>query len=143
MKMRKLHIVPLSRQAVELLRELYTLTGGDSFLFPNHRRPSSCMTATTLNRALERMGFNGKRDIRFSAHGFRATASTILNELGYRPDVIERQLAHSERNRVRASYNQAEYLAERRAMMQAWADLIDEISKEDSKVIMGRFGKAG
>jgi hypothetical protein len=83
------------------------------------------MTATTLNRALERMGFNGKDTIGFSAHGFRATASTILNEIGFRPDVIERQLAHADRNKVRASYNQAQYLEERRAMMQQWADLID------------------
>jgi integrase len=142
MKMRELHIVPLSRQAVELLLELRSLTGGRSFLFPNYRRPNSCMTATTLNRALERMGFNGKGSMGFSAHGFRSTASTILNELGYRPDVIERQLAHSERNKVRASYNQAEYLAERRAMMQEWADLTDEMAEEESKVIPGRFTRA-
>jgi integrase len=142
MKMRELHIVPLSRQAVELLLELRSLTGGRSFLFPNYRRPNNCMTATTLNRALERMGFNGKGSMGFSAHGFRATASTILNELGYRPDVIERQLAHSERNKVRASYNQAEYLAERRAMMQEWADLTDEMAEEESKVIPGRFPRA-
>ena len=139
MKMRELHIVPLSRQTVELLWELHNLTGGRNFLFPNYRRPNRCMTATTLNRALERMGFNGKGSMGFSAHGFRATASTILNELGYRPDVIERQLAHSERNKVRASYNHAEYLAERRAMMQEWADLTDELSEEESKVIPGRF----
>ena len=141
--MRELHIVPLSTQALEILQELRTITGASRVLFPNYRRPKSCMTATTLNRALERMGFNGKNSMGFSAHGFRATASTILNELGYRPDVIERQLAHSERNKVRASYNQAEYLADRRAMMQAWADLIDEMAESDSKVIPGRFGQAG
>lgn len=128
MKMREPHIVPLSRQAVELLRELHTYTGGRGFLFPNYRNPKTCMTATTLNRALERMGFSGKDSIGFSAHGFRATASTMLNEMGFRPDVIERQLAHAERNKVRASYNHAEYLEERRAMMQRWADGIDEIS---------------
>lgn len=134
MKMREPHIVPLSRQAVELLRELHTHTGGRGMLFPNYRNPKTCMTATTLNRALERMGFNGKDSIGFSAHGFRATASTILNEIGFRPDVIERQLAHAERNKVRASYNQAEYLEERRAMMQQWADLTDEMAKDDDKV---------
>lgn len=134
MKMREPHIVPLSRQAVELLRELHTFTGGCGMLFPNYRNPKACMTATTLNRALERMGFNGKGSIGFSAHGFRATASTILNEIGFRPDVIERQLAHAERNKVRASYNQAEYLEERRAMMQQWADLTDEMAKNNSKV---------
>lgn len=134
MKMREPHIVPLSRQAVELLRELHTYTGGRGFMFPNYRNPKTCMTATTLNRALERMGFNGKDSIGFSAHGFRATASTILNELNFRPDVIERQLAHAERNKVRASYNQAEYLEERRAMMQQWADLTDEMAKSETKV---------
>lgn len=134
MKKREPHLVPLSQQAVELLRELHSFTGGRAFLFPNYRNPKTCMTPTTLNRALERMGFNGKDSIGFSAHGFRATASTILNEIGFRPDVIERQLAHAERNKVRASYNQAEYLDERRAMMQQWADLTDEMAKSDSKV---------
>ena len=134
MKMREPHIISLSRQAVALLRELHTLTGGQRWLFPNYRRPKTCMTATTLNRALERMGFNGKDSIGFSAHGFRATASTILNEAGYRPDVIERQLAHKDRNKVRASYNQAEYLEERREMMQQWADMVDDMAKQESKV---------
>ena len=128
MKMRETHTVPLSWQAVELLRELRTYTGGRAFLFPNYRNPKTCMTGTTLNRALERMGFNGKDSIGFSAHGFRATASTILNETGFRPDVIERQLAHAERDKTRASYNQAEYMPERRAMMQQWADMVDSIA---------------
>ncbi|WP_219820289.1 tyrosine-type recombinase/integrase [Xanthomonas arboricola] len=88
MKMREPHIVPLSKQAIELLRELQTYTGGRGLLFPNYRRPKESMTATTLNRALERMGFNGKGSIGFSAHGFRATASTLLNEMGFRADVI-------------------------------------------------------
>ncbi len=132
--MREPQFVPLSRQAVEKRRELHTRPGGQRWLFPNYRRPKTCMTATTLNRALERMGFNGKDSIGFSAHGFRATASTILNETGYRPDVIERQLAHKERNKVRASYNQAEYLEERREMMQQWADMVDDIAKAESKV---------
>jgi integrase len=80
MKMRETHIVPLSKQAVTLLRELHTHTGGRTYLFPNLRNQDTCMTATTLNRALERMGFNGKGSIGFSGHGFRATASTMLNE---------------------------------------------------------------
>jgi integrase len=130
MKMREAHIVPLSVQAVALLNELKCLTGGQKWLFPNYRRPVDCMTATTLNRSIERMGYAGK----FSAHGFRSTASTILNELGYRPDVIERQLAHSEKNAVRASYNRAEYLPERRGMMQQWADYLDGL-KSGAKVI--------
>ena len=134
MKMREPHIVPLSVQAVELLRELHTLTGGQRFLFPNYRRPKTCMTGTTLNRALERMGYGGK----FSGHGFRATASTMLNEMGYRSDLIERQLAHAERNKVRASYNQAEYMAERIEMMGAWANLIDEMAKSDKVTPINR-----
>jgi integrase len=134
MKKRESHIVPLSRQAVELLRELHTYTGGRGMLFPNHRTSKTCMSATTLNRALERMGFSGRGGIGFSAHGFRATASTILNEIGFRPDAIERQLAHAERNAVRASYNQAEYLEERRAMMQQWSDLTDEMAAAGDKV---------
>ena len=128
LKMREGHIVPLSRQALVLLQELKLHTGGRPFLFPNYRNPKACMTATTLNRALERMGLNGRGSIGFSAHGFRATASTILNEIGVRADVIERQLAHAERNKVRASYDQAEYLTERRGMMQQWADLVDTLA---------------
>lgn len=101
MQMRESHILPLPAQAVELLRELHSLTGGQRWLFPNHRRPRHHMAVTTLNRSLERMGLGRT----FSAHGFRATASTLLNEVGYRPDVIERQLAHKDRNALRASYS--------------------------------------
>jgi integrase len=87
------------------------------------------MTATTINRALERMGFLGEGTIGFSGHGFRSTASTMLNEIGIRPDAIERQLAHEERNKTRGSYNRAKYLTERRAMMQTWSDMIDDIQQ--------------
>ncbi len=121
MKAGESHIVPLSRQAVELLRELHTLSGGRPYLFPNLRTPDTCMTATTINRALERMGYLGK----FSGHGFRSTASTLLHEMGWRSEVIERQLAHAERDKVKAAYNHAEYMPERREMMQAWADWVD------------------
>lgn len=121
MKVGEVHIVPLSRQAVGLLRELQTLSGGQKFLFPNLRSPKRCMTGTTINRSLERMGYAGK----FSGHGFRSTASSMLHEIGFHPDVIERQLAHAERNAVRAAYNHAEYMDERIKMMQAWADWID------------------
>ena len=98
---------------------------GREQLFPNVRDPKRVMSNTTLNRVLERIGYAGV----FSAHGFRATASTLLNEHGYRPDVIERQLAHQERNGVRASYNHATYLNERRQMMQEWADMLDGAQK--------------
>ena len=121
MKMRTPHVVPLANQVIPLLRELRPLCLGREQLFPNVRDPKRVMSNTTLNRVLERIGYAGV----FSAHGFRATASTLLNEHGYRSDVIERQLAHQERNGVRASYNHATYLAERRKMMQEWADMLD------------------
>lgn len=127
MKMDRPHVVPLSTQAVELLRELHKLTGGQQWLFPNYRRPKECMSATTINRALERMGYNGRGTMGFSGHGFRGTASTLLNEMGFRADLIERQLAHADRDKVRASYNHAEFLDERRQMMQAWADFLDGV----------------
>lgn len=127
MKMRRLmrpgevHIVPLSRQAVALLRELHTMTGGRAFLFPNNRRPTDCMCSTTINRVLERMGFSGE----FSAHGFRSTASTLLHELGWPDDAIDRQLAHAERKKTRAAYDHATHLPVRRQMMQVWADFLE------------------
>lgn len=135
MKMREPHFVPLSRQAVALLRELHTHTGGREHLFPGDQNPSKSIPLDTLNKALKKLGFNGKGTIGFSGHGFRGTASTILNETGFRADVIERQLAHAERNQVRASYNHADYMEERRAMMQRWADLIDEITTGKSNVL--------
>jgi integrase len=119
----EVHIVPLSRQAVALLRELHMISGNRKFLFPNLRTSGTCMTSTTINRVLERMGYLGQ----FSGHGFRTTASTQLHELGWRSDIIEKQLAHAERNQVKAAYNHAEYIPERREMMQAWADWIDAL----------------
>ena len=137
MEMREPHFVPLSRQAVALLRELATHTGGHEHLFPGCRNPRAPMSRNRLNKTvLKELGFNGKGTIGFSGHGFRGTASTLLNEMGFRLDVIERQLAHAERNQVRASYNQAEYMEERRAMMQHWADLVDEIAKGESNVLL-------
>lgn len=116
MKMRRPHIVPLSHQALELLRELQRITGAGEYLFPNTRRPTTIMSGTTVNRALEYMGWE------HSGHDFRATASTRLRELGWRDDLIEMQLAHAERSKTRAAYNHWQYLPERRAMLQAWAD---------------------
>ena len=131
MKARVDHFVPLSRQSLTLLEELRTISGGRSYLFPNWRQPGRCMSATTINRALERMSFTGKAGIGFAAHGFRATASTLLNESGnYREDVIERQLAHSEKDKTRGSYNHAKYMSERRQMMQYWADRLDQLMTE-------------
>lgn len=125
MKMREQHIVPLSTQAIAVLRDLQTRTGNRQFVFPNQHKPMGCMSENTILFALYDMGYRFKA----TGHGFRATASTILNENGFAPDVIERQLAHGERNKVRAAYNHAQYLAERRKMMQWWGDYIEEAFK--------------
>lgn len=124
MKMREAHIVPLSPQAVAILRELEPLTGRGCYCFPSLRTPDRPMSENTINAALRRLGYD--KDT-MTAHGFRAMASTRLNEMGWSPDVIERQLAHAERNKVRAAYNRAQYLTERRKMMQAWADYLDQL----------------
>jgi len=121
MKMKDPHIVPLCTQAIAILRELQKHTSNRQHIFPNHHKPSAFMSENTMLYALYRMGYHS----RTTGHGFRATASTILNEQGYPPDVIERQLAHCERNKVRAAYNHAQYLPERRKMMQWWGDYID------------------
>jgi integrase len=122
MKMRELHIVPLSTQAIAALRQLEKLSGKRQYVFPNEHNPATFMSENTMLFALYRMGYHS----RATAHGFRSTASTVLNEHGFRADVIERQLAHSERNAVRAAYNYAQYLRDRRKMMQWWADYLDE-----------------
>ena len=125
MKMREQHIVPLSSQAIKTLRELQPHTGQWKFVFPNQHKPSGCMSENTILYALYRMGYHS----RATGHGFRATASTILNEEGFKHDVIERQLAHGERDKIRAAYNHAQYLPERRQMMQWWADYLDGLVK--------------
>lgn len=126
------HLVPLSLQVVALLKELKAVStklkhGSPQWLFPNTRNPEKCMSPTTINRALERMGFNGKDTIGFSAHGFRGTASTLLHEAGYRSEIIELQLSHKERSSVKAAYNQAQYVTERIQMMEKWSDFIDNL----------------
>jgi integrase len=132
MKMREAHVVPLSTQAVAILRELEPLTGRGRYLFPGIRTATEPMSENTVNAALRRMGFD--KDT-MTGHGFRAMASTRLNEMGWAPDVIERQLAHAERNKVRAAYNRAQYMAERRKMMQAWADYLDALRADTGKVV--------
>lgn len=131
MKMRKPHRVYLSRQAVALLEQLKPLSRGSEFILPNNSTISKPIGHTTLNGIIDRLDIDGAR---FVPHGFRATASSILNEANFRHDVIERQLAHTEPNRVRAVYNQAEYAHERREMLQWWADYIDSL-KSGSNVI--------
>ena len=121
MKSRAEHLVPLSNQAIAELQDLGTITGGRELLFPNEHSPRKPMSENTILFALYRMGYKG----RATGHGFRATASTILNEQGFRPDVIERQLAHKEANKVRAAYHRSEYIDERRRMMTHWADYLD------------------
>lgn len=123
MKMKEQHIVPLSKQTIAVLHELHHITGHGQNVFPNDHNPSAFMSENTMLYALYRMGYHG----RATGHGFRSTASTILNEHGFRSDVIERQLAHGERNKVRAAYNHAQYLSERREMMQWWADFLDQV----------------
>ncbi len=135
MKMRERHIVPLAKQTLALLDALKTLTGTGVYLFPSqHRRRHPVMSENTINSVLADMGYKG----RLVGHGFRSIASTILNEQGFRPDIIEKQLAHAERNKVRAAYNRAEYLDERRKMMQEWADYLDKAAS-GGNVVGGNF----
>ncbi len=130
MKMRTPHVVPLSRQALEVLDTLQTLSGGSEFLFPGDRNTQKPMSNMTILKALERMGFKG----RMTGHGFRGLASTILHEQGYNHDHIELQLAHAPRNAVSAAYNHALYLEPRTRMMQHWADFL-ELTQRGGKVL--------
>jgi integrase len=125
MKMRTEHIVPLSRQTVQVLRELQPLTGAGRYVFPSARTPGRPMSENAVLAGLRRMGY--ERD-QMTGHGFRTMASTLLNEQGASADAIERQLAHAERDGVRDAYNRAEYLTERRQMMQNWADYLDRLT---------------
>lgn len=131
MKMGTEHIVPLSRQAIDILKTLHPITGNGQHLFPGVRHRNRPMSENTINGALRALGF-AKGEM--TGHGFRSMASTLLNELGWKPDLIERQLAHEERNKVRAAYNKAQYLDERRKMMQAWSDYLSTL-KEGAQVV--------
>lgn len=117
------HVVPLSEQTLAILCELQPMSGGSRFVFPGRNRDKP-ISNNTLLFALYRLGYKGK----MTGHGFRTVASTALNEMGFRADVIERQLAHCERNEVRGAYNRAEYLQERREMMQHWSNYLDAVS---------------
>lgn len=125
MKMASVHIVPLSKQAIAVIETLKPLTGSGKYLFPSIRTITRPMSENTVNGALRRLGYTGDEMV---GHGFRSMASTILNEQGWNRDAIERQLAHSERDGVRAAYNYAEYLPERKRMMQSWADYLDGLA---------------
>lgn len=124
MKMGRIHSVPLCQTAVDLINQLQPVTGNGKYLFPNVKNPATVMSESTINRAIEYLGYPSKH---LTAHDFRATASTRLHEMGFRHDVIERQLAHVEQNRVVAAYNHAEYMPDRREMMQKWGEWIDAL----------------
>jgi integrase len=138
MKMRNPHFVPLSRQAMEIFKELHKITGNHGFIFFSPANKDKHLSNNAVLSALKWMGYKK----RMTGHGFRALASTILNEQRqYHPDIIERQLAHADKNEVRAAYNRAEYLLERKKMMQDWADFLDSVAKGESRVIKGEFGR--
>ena len=124
MKMGREHIVPLSTQVLAILKELKPVTGDGRYIFPSHLGKDRPLSENTLNGALRRLGFSKDE---MTSHGFRGMASTLLHEKGYQSDHIEMQLAHAERNKVKAAYNHAEYLPERTKMMQEWADYLDEL----------------
>ena len=129
MKMRQRHIVPLSCQALSILAELQSYTGNGQFLFPSIRTTTKPIALESMLVAIRSMGFTQDE---MTMHGFRGMASTLLNEMGYNRDWIERQLAHGERDHVRAAYNYAEHLPERRRMMQEWADYLEELKAENN-----------
>ena len=124
MKSGTMHIVPLSRQALAVLREIQPLTDQGKYVFPSPRSGTRPMSNNAVLSALRRMGYTREE---MTGHGFRSMASTLLNEQGWNRDAIERQLAHAERNNVRAAYNYAEFMPERKKMMQAWADYLERL----------------
>ncbi len=133
MKMKTAHLVPLSTQAVEILRELHPLTGHGRHVFPGTRNPKAALSDAALLAALRRMGFDKNT---MTTHGFRAMARTILDEvLGFRPDYIEHQLAHAVRDPLGRAYNRTAHLPERRKMMQAWADYLGSLRESSGKIV--------
>jgi integrase len=137
MKMRTTHIVPLSLQAITVLGEIKPLTGNSKYVFPSLRSGTRPMSNNTILAALRNMGY-GKDEM--TGHGFRAMASTILHEQGWPSDIIERQLAHAERNNIKAAYNHAQHLPERRRMMQKWADYLDSMKGNQRNISPRRVG---
>jgi integrase len=136
MKMREPHLVPLPPRAVEILRELYALTGRGRYVFPSARSPKRPMSNNAVLAALRRMGYTTDE---MSGHGFRAMARTVLDEvLHFRPDYIEHQLAHAVRDPNGRAYNRTAHLAERRKMMQAWADYLDTLKVGGNVVAIGK-----
>ena len=141
MKMRQPHLVPLCQQAVDILRELQPLSGRGQYVFPGGRSPRRPMSNNAINAALRRMGYGTDA---MTAHGFRATARTLLDEvLGFRPDFIEHQLAHAVRDPNGRAYNRTAHLTERRKMMQGWADYLDTLRAADQKVVPLKAKRSG
>jgi len=137
MKMRKVHIVPLSKQAIKILREMKEINGNREYVFASEARPCQHMSNNTILFALKRLGYQG----RMTGHGFRALAMTTIKEkLKYRHEVVDRQLAHAPRNKVDAAYDRASFLDERQKMMQDWADYLDQVTAT-GKVIHVKFGQ--
>ncbi len=132
MKMKRPHVVPLCTQALALLRDLQGKTGNKTFIFFSAASKHKHISNGAVLMALRRMGYKN----RMTGHGFRTLASTILNEKGYAPDVIERQLAHQETDKIRGAYNRAEYMLERKKMMQDYADFLERVQKEPGKNVL-------
>lgn len=138
MKMRRPHVVPLSRQARDILKALHAKTGEKLHIFHSQRGKTKHISNGAVLMALRRMGYQN----RMTGHGYRSLASTILNEKNYPPDVIERQLAHEDGDKIRAAYNRAEHLLERKKMMQDYADYLDEVlAANPDKVVRGDFAQ--
>ena len=131
------HIVPLSTQALGILEAIQPLTGSGQYVLPSIRGNGRPMSDGTIIAALKSLGYDS--DV-MTAHGFRTTASTLLNEQGWSPDAIERQLAHAPRDKVRAAYNRAQYLDERRRMMQSWADYLDNLKQGAAVIPFQKLG---
>lgn len=127
-KVRRPHDVPLSRQALNILREVKVVGRASALVFPSIRSNARPLSENAMNAALRRMGFTQDE---MTAHGFRAAASSILNERGFRPDVIEAALGHQDQNEIRRAYNRASYWPERIELMQAWADCIDQLKRTE------------
>jgi integrase len=140
MKMKDAHIVPLSKQAVALLKDIHPFSGHQQYVFASNqgKNGDKHISRESIGKAIRRMGYQGQH----TAHGFRATASTLLHEHGFHSDMIERQLAHAEQNKVKAAYNRAQHLPERKQMMQAWADYLDGL-KNGADIIPINSKKAG
>ncbi len=134
--MNRAHRVPLSESAISILRELHEITGDQKLVFPG-LRPGRPISENTMNYALRNMGIGPDQH---TAHGFRSSASTLLHELGYPPEVIELQLAHAQRSQVAAAYNRSARLSERQDMMQNWADYLDGLRQGNNVVNLKRLG---